>query len=91
MLHGAPRSGSTGGIAASEVGVGRQVWAVRDAYTSHRSQFIRPRKPPSCFLLTGLPLLTHTLIIEEERPEETPRGRFAFSVPNNSDQTQPRR
>jgi hypothetical protein len=41
--------------------------------------------------LTGLPLLTHTLIIEVERPEETPRGRFSFPVSDNSDQTQPRR
>jgi len=30
------------------------------------------------FLLTDLPPLTHTLIIEELRPEETPRGRFFF-------------
>jgi hypothetical protein len=30
------------------------------------------------FLLTDLPPLTHTLIIEEARPEETPRGRFRF-------------
>jgi hypothetical protein len=60
-------------------------------YTSNRSQFIRPRNPPSGFLLTGLPLLTHTLIIEEERPEETPPGRFPFLSSDNSDQTQPRR
>ena len=69
----------------------RPEWAVRDAYTSHRSQFIRPSIPPSDFLLTGLPLLTHTLIIEEERPEETPPGRFPFLSSDNSDQTQPRR
>ncbi|MDP2738273.1 MAG: hypothetical protein Q8O82_06080, partial [Pseudorhodobacter sp.] len=32
----------------------------------------------SKFLLTKLPPLTHTLIIEEWRPEEPPRGRFRF-------------
>lgn len=47
-------------------------------------------KPPSEFLLTGLPLLTHTLIIEVERLQETPRGRFAFLNSNDSDQTPPR-
>ena len=30
------------------------------------------------FHLTKLPILTYPLIIEELRPEDTPRGRFRF-------------
>ena len=38
----------------------------------------QPIESACIFHLTKLPLLTYPLIIEELRPEETPRGRFPF-------------